>query len=423
MWPAVPVTAWASIRPRASKTAADRSPTSRTMGVKEVRIRAAACSLATATSRLQRISRVTGSSAARLRLATADLDQDVAVLVGTGAAAEADDQRRLPLLDDGRPPYLLLGPQPVAIVDGRLHETAAPGVPDRPPPLSRHAGRRRRRDVEPGLGPGNAKPPGHHLHLDAWRSPAIERDVGSLERFLDQARRRAAQPWPQADRDSVALSAMAGVDLDLGARVAGPDAGAGETSDALPPHPVQHPPYVPPVHLRERRRQAAGEVEGGRRAQHPEGRGDARRGRTEDARNAKGPRHPERVHRPRAAGRYQRVAAQVAAALDRMHSGGCRHVLVDDPMDPGRRLLDAGPEPAREGNEGGLRSLDIQPHLTAEEEGWIEVAEHQVGVGDGGVPAAVAVAGRAGLRPGALRAHPRQPEAVHLGDAAAARPD
>ena len=62
MCPGVPVTAWASMRPRASNTDAERSPDSRTIGVNEVRCRAAACSFATVTSRLHRISRVTGSS-------------------------------------------------------------------------------------------------------------------------------------------------------------------------------------------------------------------------------------------------------------------------------------------------------------------------------------------------------------------------
>src|SRR5437667_38064 len=60
MCPGVPVTAWASIRPRTSNTAADKSPESRTMGVKEVRCSAAACSLVTVISRVHRISRVTG---------------------------------------------------------------------------------------------------------------------------------------------------------------------------------------------------------------------------------------------------------------------------------------------------------------------------------------------------------------------------
>ncbi len=61
MWPGVPVTACATMKPRRSKTPAERSPASRTMEVNDVRMRAAACSLTTPISRLQQMSRVTGS--------------------------------------------------------------------------------------------------------------------------------------------------------------------------------------------------------------------------------------------------------------------------------------------------------------------------------------------------------------------------
>src|SRR3954469_23880536 len=63
MWPGVPVTAWAIMLPRRSKTPAERSPDSRTTVVNEVRISAAACSLTTAIRRFQRTSRVIESMA------------------------------------------------------------------------------------------------------------------------------------------------------------------------------------------------------------------------------------------------------------------------------------------------------------------------------------------------------------------------
>jgi hypothetical protein len=65
-WPGVPVTAWATIHPRWSKMPAERSPASRTTLVKEVRIRARACSSTTETRRFQRTSRRIGSSGASL---------------------------------------------------------------------------------------------------------------------------------------------------------------------------------------------------------------------------------------------------------------------------------------------------------------------------------------------------------------------
>ncbi len=54
-WPGVPVTAWASIFPWRSKTPAERSPDSRTMGLKAVRSKVWACSSTTARSRFHMI--------------------------------------------------------------------------------------------------------------------------------------------------------------------------------------------------------------------------------------------------------------------------------------------------------------------------------------------------------------------------------
>src|SRR6266536_505474 len=70
MWPGVPVTACASILARTSKTEAERSPDSRTIGVNEVRWRAAACSLVTLITLPHIISSVT--------LSRPDLDRGLA---------------------------------------------------------------------------------------------------------------------------------------------------------------------------------------------------------------------------------------------------------------------------------------------------------------------------------------------------------
>src|SRR5260370_34175705 len=56
-WPGLPVTAWASMRPSRSNTQAERSPHSRTIGLKAVRIRVCACSSTTAISRFHMICR------------------------------------------------------------------------------------------------------------------------------------------------------------------------------------------------------------------------------------------------------------------------------------------------------------------------------------------------------------------------------
>src|SRR5262245_51310429 len=54
-WPGVPVTACASIRPFRSKTPAERSPHSRTIGLNAVRNKTCACSSTTAISRCHMI--------------------------------------------------------------------------------------------------------------------------------------------------------------------------------------------------------------------------------------------------------------------------------------------------------------------------------------------------------------------------------
>ena len=87
--PGVPVTACASILPSASKTAAERSPDSRTMGVKDVRWRVAACSLATVMRRVHRICNDTGS----MRESVTEGHFQVPHSVDDGGCSRTDDDR------------------------------------------------------------------------------------------------------------------------------------------------------------------------------------------------------------------------------------------------------------------------------------------------------------------------------------------
>ena len=63
---------------------------------------------------------------------------------------------------------------------------------------------------------------------------------------------------------------------------------------------------------------------------------------------------------------------------------------------------------------------DAEPHLAAQEERGIEPAKGQVGIGDGGLLAALAVADRPRIGARALRPHPQDAARVDPGDAAAA---
>ena len=70
MWPGVPVTAWATIRPRRSNTALARSPASRTIGLKADRCSARACSFTVEINDCHRISNSTGSNPRPTLMAT-----------------------------------------------------------------------------------------------------------------------------------------------------------------------------------------------------------------------------------------------------------------------------------------------------------------------------------------------------------------
>ena len=67
MWPGVPVTAWATMRPRRSNTAFARSPASRTIGLNAARCSARACSLTVEIRLCHRISSSTGSNVCGVR--------------------------------------------------------------------------------------------------------------------------------------------------------------------------------------------------------------------------------------------------------------------------------------------------------------------------------------------------------------------
>src|SRR5262249_7202142 len=112
MWPGVPVTAWATIRPRRSKTPAERSPDSRTMEVNDERMSAAACSLTVAMSRVHRMSSVACSMSA------APLREHVRSVVDSDPGGRAHDDRRFALLDARRPLEGGARAERVAIVDG-----------------------------------------------------------------------------------------------------------------------------------------------------------------------------------------------------------------------------------------------------------------------------------------------------------------
>ena len=129
------------------------------------------------------------------------------------------------------------------------------------------------------------------------------------------------------------------------------------------------------------------------------------------------------MNRARPAGGDQREASEIAAPLDGVHAGGSGHVLVDHPVNRHRGIVGRQPQAIPQSRHGGSGRGDVQVHLPAQEEIWVEVPEQEVGIGDRRHGPAPTVAGRTGVRPGAFRPHRGKPEGSHAGEASSARPD
>src|SRR5262245_36649854 len=212
MWPGVPVTACATIHPRRSKTPAERSPASRTMEVKEVRIKAAACSFTTPMRRFQQMSRVMGSNLVLTRPSRRRRTLDSALarrkssgglpwLEDQGEAAVHADERagtghrgRLTLLDDSGTCEGRARVEGVAVIHGCVHITARLGEVRRAPSLRCRRGRRGGNSVRPGSPDGDVGhgPGDHHAEVErldghAQGDTAVERAIGRLVALDDDA--------------------------------------------------------------------------------------------------------------------------------------------------------------------------------------------------------------------------------------------
>ena len=114
----------------------------------------------------------------------------------------------------------------------------------------------------------------------------------------------------------------------------------------------------------------------------------------------------------------------ILAALDGVHARGVGHVLVDHLADAER------PRASASSSSGAPIALSMAARAGAassgicrRRSGRIDAAEHEIGVGDGRLGAAAAVAGRARLGAGAVRADRDRPQRVDPGDRAAAGAD
>ena len=123
--------------------------------------------------------------------------------------------------------------------------------------------------------------------------------------------------------------------------------------------------------------------------------------------------HP-RVGRTRPAEREHHEVPGVEALLDRRLVDEVRHLEFDDLGDSRRAGVDVHAEPRRDRADRSPGGGEVEPHRAPREVVGVEASEHEVRVRHRGHVAAPAVADRAGLGPGALRADPEG--ARHLVD-------
>ena len=119
----------------------------------------------------------------------------------------------------------------------------------------------------------------------------------------------------------------------------------------------------------------------------------------------------------------QREAPRVDAAPHRDQPHPLGHVGVDDAMDAVRRGQPIDAERCGDAVDRRLGRAPVEPAPPAEKARRVEIAQHQVGVGDRRLGAALAVAGRARNRTGARRADMQDAALVDPRDRAAAGAD
>ena len=129
------------------------------------------------------------------------------------------------------------------------------------------------------------------------------------------------------------------------------------------------------------------------------------------------------MQRPGATKGDQVEIAVVQPALDGDPPDGDRHIVVHRFDDCVRGFLDRKIKRTGDGFHRTARCVAVKLHPAAEEEFRIDAAKHHIGVGDRRFRSAFAVAGRAGLRAGALWPDFQQTVLTDMSNRAAAGAD
>ena len=107
-----------------------------------------------------------------------------------------------------------------------------------------------------------------------------------------------------------------------------------------------------------------------------------------------------------------RNAAQINPHLDTMHSSSGGHVLVDDFMNPRRRIGGGETQLLGQFTDSSLGCVLIEGKISAEEGVRVEQTQYYVGVGHCGNRASLVVADRTGVRTCRVRTDFQQTELV-----------
>src|SRR5205085_6337384 len=130
-----------------------------------------------------------------------------------------------------------------------------------------------------------------------------------------------------------------------------------------------------------------------------------------------------RVQSGGAAKRKQGETPRINATPNRNEAHSLGHIRVDDAMDAARRGEPVDAEPGGDTVDGALGQALVETARAAEKIRRVEIAEHKVGVGDGWLGAALAVAGRPRRGAGAFRPDMQDAAGINPSDRAAAGAD
>ena len=281
------------------------------------------------------------------------------------------------------------------------------------------------REVGVRLGPHGRAPRDHLGVRDGPDVPAERTPVRPVEQALQDVPAAAVEPVRRdVDDDLVALSLVAHVGLTAYFEPGRVSRAEPDVARRFVLHLFVEPIDGAGIEVVRALVQGPDHLVGDRRPQEADRRSDPGVSRDHDAPDPQLVGELAGVQRRRAAEGDQRPIVRVLAALDGVDPGRARHVLAHHlGHAEGRRVERERHGVADPAPKGVLGPGPVQRHLAAREVLRGDSSHHHVGVGDGRLAPAEAIARRSRLRPGAFRPDREPAQLVDPGDGAAARAD